>query len=241
MVDLTEDLTKDERDLAQRVLSFSATEVRETMVPRTDWISLGGGETVNRLIEVALETGYSRLPICGDSVDEVLGIMHIKQAGQLQREARGNEPLSQHVQPALTIPESLSAFHALTQLRDIRHQMAIVIDEFGQVVGLVTAEDLLEELVGEVFDESDRTLRKWRRVDDGSYVVDGTLSLKELSGVLGVRLPLSEDYETLGGLILDSLGRIPIEGEHLEVEGIGMEILKVDRRRIKQVRLRQVS
>jgi len=237
VVDLTEDLTRDERELTRRVLAFTETEVRETMVPRTDWVAVGAEATLNEFIEVALRSGFSRLPIHGANVDEVVGVFHVKEASRLARDGHGNEPIARHVKPALAVPESVSGLNALTQMREARQQMAIVIDEFGQVVGLVTVEDLLEELVGEVFDESDRQPRKWRRADDGSYLVDAGIGLKELSGVLGVRLPLSEDYETLGGLILERLGRIPAEGEQLEINGVSLRVLRVERQRIRKVRI----
>jgi putative hemolysin len=239
ILEMTEDFTREEKQLAKRVLTFSQTQVREAMVPRTDFVAISGDKTVDHFIELSLETGRSRMPVYGDTSDDILGVLHLKEVGLRARKGERQRPLREIVQPALTVPENISAHDVLYQMKEHQRQMAIVIDEFGQVVGLVTAEDLLEELVGEVFDESDVRRIKVKKLKDGSYLMDAGISLRDLSFSLGKEFPLAEDYETLGGLILDRYGGIPQKGTRVSANGWEIEVMSMRGQRIRQVRMRK--
>jgi len=241
ILEMTEDFSRDEKQLAQRVLTFSKTKVREAMVPRTDFVAISGNKTVDDFIQLSLETGRSRMPVYGEGVDDILGVMHLKDAGKLARSGRRESRLRDFLLPALSVPENLSAYQALLQMKERQQQMAIVIDEFGQVVGLVTAEDLLEELVGEVYDESDVMRAKVKQLKDGSYLVDAGVSLRDLSFSLGSEFAASDDYETLGGLVLDSYGDIPERGARVLVNGWEIEVVSLRGQRIRRVRMRRAG
>ncbi|MCD6282541.1 HlyC/CorC family transporter [bacterium] len=241
ILEMTDDFTREEKQLAKRVLTFSQTQVREAMVPRTDFVAISGDKTVDDFIELSLQTGRSRMPVYGETPDDILGVLHLKEAGEHSRGGERHRPLREVVHPALTVPENISAHKALLQMKERQRQMAIVIDEFGQVVGLVTAEDLLEELVGEVFDESDVRRVKVKKLKDGSYLMDAGISLRDLSFSLGSEFPLADDYETLGGLIMDSHGGIPKKGTRVRVNGWEIEVMSMRSQRIRQVRMRKVE
>jgi len=241
ILEMTDDFTREEKQLAMRVLTFSQTQVREAMVPRTDFVAISGDKTVDDFIELSLQTGRSRMPVYGETPDDILGVLHLKEAGEFARSGERQRPLREIVHSALTVPENISAHKALVQMKERQRQMAIVIDEFGQVVGLVTVEDLLEELVGEVFDESDVRRVKAKKLKDGSYLMDAGISLRDLSFSLGSEFPLADDYETLGGLIMDSHGGIPKKGTRVRVNGWEIEVMSMRNQRIRQVRMRKVE
>ena len=237
ILEMTEDLTKDEKELAERVLRFRETEVRHAMVSRVDWVAIDGDKSIREFIDLALESGKSRLPVYGENHDEIIGIMHIKYAGMLERQGMGSEPVKIYVRPALFLPESATALSALNQMREASQQMAIVVDEFGGVAGLVTVEDLLEELVGEVFDESDIRQERVKMLSDSSWLVEGGISLKDLSLALKTELPHTRDYETLSGLIIERLGKVPAVGARLTVNGLELEVTRATKRRILEVKI----
>ncbi len=237
ILEMTEDFTKDERELAKRVLKFRETEVRDAMVPRVDWVAIEGGRSIREFIDLALISGKSRLPVYGESHDEIIGIMHIKHAGALELKGAGGDSVKDHVSEALHVPESTTALSALNQMREASQQMAIVVDEFGGVVGLVTVEDLLEELVGELFDESDVRQERVKRLSDNQWLAEGGISLNDLSYALRMEFPRARDYETLSGLVMDKLGKVPTVGTRLTVNGLEVEVTRVTKRRILEVKI----
>jgi len=181
------------------------------------------------------------MPVYGESIDDIIGVLHLKKAGIHARKGERQRKVKEIVQPPLTVPESVSALDVLTRMRAEQRHMAIVIDEFGQVVGLVTIEDLLEELVGEVYDESDIKRSKVKQLKDGSYLVDAGISLRDLSFILGAGFEASEDYETLGGLVLDAHGDIPQKGARVRVNGWEIEVMSMRGQRIRRVRMRKAA
>ncbi len=237
ILEMTEDFTREEKHIAHRVLTFAKTQVRESMVPRTDFIAISGDKTVADFIDLSLQTGRSRLPVFGEDLDDIIGILHLRDVGVLSVQGKRGTILREITEPPLTVPENAGAQEALMQMREAQRQMAIVVDEFGQVVGLVTAEDLLEELVGELYDESDVRTAKVKRLPDGTFIVDAAISLRDLSFALGTDFPLPEDYETLGGLILDLHGSIPEAGATVSVDGWDIEVMRVQGRRVRQVKM----
>ena len=241
ILEMTDDFSRDERQLTQRVLGFAQTKVREAMVPRTDFIAVSGNKTVDEFIELSLETGHSRMPVYGETVDDILGVLHLKDAGRHARAGERQRPICEIVHAAMTVPESASVLDVFKQMRAEQIHMAIVVDEFGQVVGLVTVEDLLEEVVGEVYDESDVIRSKAVPLSDGSYLLDAGISLRDLSFTLGTEFPLAEDYETLGGLILDLHGDIPLVGTIVSISGWEIEVARVHGNRIQKAKMKRLA
>lgn len=240
ILEMTEGFSRDERQLTQRVLGFAQTKVRESMVPRTDFIAISGEKTIDEFIELSLETGHSRMPVYGEGVDDILGVLHLKEAGRHARKGERQRPIREIVRAALAVPESASALDVFKRMRAEQLQMAMVVDEFGQVVGLVTVEDLLEEVVGEVYDESDVIRTKVVQLSDGSYLLEAGISLRDLSFTLGTEFPLAHDYETLGGLILDLHGDIPVVGDSVSISGWEIEVARVHRNRIQKAKMKRL-
>jgi putative hemolysin len=239
ILEMTEDFSRDERQLTQRVLGFAQTRVRESMVPRTDFVAISGDRTVDEFIEMSLETGHSRMPVYGESIDDILGVLHLKEAGRHARKGERQRPIKEITRAAMTVPESVSALDVFKHMRGEQLHMAIVVDEFGQVVGLVTIEDLLEEVVGDVYDESDVKRSKVVKLSDDSYLLDAGISLRDLSFSLGTEFPLAKDYETLGGLILDLHGDIPVVGDKVSITGWDIEVVRVHRNRIQKAKMKR--
>ncbi len=240
ILEMTEDFSRDERQLTQRVLGFAQTKIRESMVPRTDFVTISADNTVDEFIELSLETGHSRMPVYGENVDDIIGVLHLKEAGRHARKGERHRPIRDIVQSAMTVPESASALDVFKQMRAEQNHMAIVVDEFGQVVGLVTIEDLLEEVVGEVYDESDVIRSKIVQLSNGSFLMDAGISLRDLSFSLNAEFPLAKDYETLGGLILDLHGDIPAVGDIVSINGWEIEVARVNGNRIQKAKMKRL-
>lgn len=204
--------------LLQRSLAFGDRRADDVMTPRVRMRSLEDDEPVIKVIEAARATGFSRFPVVGDSTDEVVGIVHVKHAVSVPHERRGEVPIREVMARPVLVPSSIELDPLLAILREGGLQIAIVVDEFGGVDGIVTLEDVVEEIVGEVVDEHDRRDMSARRRPDGSWVLSGLLRPDEASRATGVLLPEDEEYETIGGLIQDELSRMPAVGDEVELD-----------------------
>jgi putative hemolysin len=218
----------------QRRILVDAIEVGErrlndVLVPRRDVVTLPAQASVQEGIRRLVESGHSRAPVYRGDPDDVLGIVHLRDL--VDAEGR----ITDHARSALALPESMGVLDALRRLQAEREQLAIVIDEYGGVEGIVSLEDLLEELVGEIYDEFDPDSAAVQRQPDGSLVLPGSFPVHDLPD-LGISLP-EGPYATIAGLILDRLGHLPDKGEAVEVDGWRLEVLDVDRRAITRVRL----
>jgi putative hemolysin len=218
----------------QRRILVEAIEVGErrlsgVLVPRRDVVALPADASAQEGIRTLVETGHSRAPVYRDELDDVLGIVHLRDL------VGADGRVADHARPALALPESMGVLDALRRLQAEREQLAIVINEYGGIEGIVTLEDLLEELVGEIYDEFDPDSQAIQRQPDGSIVLPGSFPVHDLPD-LGISLPEGA-YATLAGLILDRLGHLPDKGEAVEVDGWRLEVLAVERRAITRVRL----
>jgi putative hemolysin len=239
-----EELSKDEvRDIVssrrgfhrvQRTIVAGAFEIAERnlhkiVVSRPRVVAVNVNESVDEAISKLLSSGFSRAPLIGTDLDDTFGVVHLRDLIGKSGTARD------HARSALALPESLSVVEALAKMQRERTQLAIVVDEYGGTEGIVTIEDLLEEVVGEIYDEFDRDIKGIQRRSDGSMVVDGEFPIHDLPDV-GISLPEGE-YATIAGLIMDRLGRIPQRGEHITQSGWRLEVLDVTGRSISKVRL----
>ncbi|MCC7078374.1 MAG: HlyC/CorC family transporter [Acidimicrobiia bacterium] len=227
--------------LLHRSIAFAEKAAADALVPRTAISALPRDATIDDLIDLAFETGHSRFPVFAGDLDDVVGIVHVKDAYQVPDAGRARSELDLLMQPAYVIPETLPLRALLVAMRTRRTQMAIVIDEYGGTAGLITLEDILEEIVGEIEDEYDtaeRVVVQDRRRD--VWVVDGMLHHDELAEITSFELPEGE-WETLAGFLLDLFQRIPGVGDIVEHTGWRFEVVEMEKRRIARVRIRHLS
>ena len=225
---------REEIELISSVLDFSDTIVREVMVPRTDMVTIRENDVSDLAVDVVVEHGYSRLPVTGEGFDDIRGIIYAKDLLRFLDQGSAPEAVSNLMRPAYFVPETKRVSDLLRDMQSGKVHIAVVVDEFGGTAGVVTIEDLIEELVGEIVDEHDTEEAMVEVADDGSLLVDARLAVEELSELVGVELP-DEGWDTVGGLVLGLAGRVPHEAETFEVEGVILTATRVQGRRIAQV------
>ena len=226
----------EEHELIESVIAFGDTLVREVMVPRLDMDCAAADLTVAEAIAVAAHNGHSRVPVSGDGVDDIVGVVHAKDLMKAHLDGRDTEPVGSLVRPPRFVPETKQADDLLREMQADRYHLAIVVDEYGGTAGLVTMEDLLEEVVGEIEDEFDTGEPLVQALAGGDLRAHGRMPIDELDEMLGGTLP-DGDWDTVGGLILDALGRVPEVGEGVEVAGRRFGVEQVVGRRITRVRI----
>lgn len=231
-------LSEEQARLLSRAVDLGNRRAHEIMIPRPDIVWLDVRDTVADLRAAARSSGHSRFPVKDGSEDEVVGSVHIKDLLNLPPEGRASAGIADLVAPVLFVPESEPLRRLLTEFRRASRTFAIVVDEYGGTAGLVTIEDLIEELVGEIEDEFDRDVYALRRIGAGRYEVSGMFRADRLSSDLGIEVPDGE-FETVAGFCLAQLGRIPEPGEVFEHEGWRFTVTAVDGHRISRVRLEE--
>jgi putative hemolysin len=225
----------EERELIESIIEFGDTVAREVMVPRPDMVTIEYLSTVTTALDVAIEHGYSRLPVLGDGEDDdVVGLAYTKDLMRVEREGGGARPVTDLVRPVRFIPENKLVNRLMREMQTEKFHLAIVADEYGAIAGLITLEDCLEELVGDIVDEYDEEDAEIVHLPDGSFLVDGRVAIDELDEVLETDLP-DDDWDTLGGLVFNTLGHVPVEGDHIVTHGWRFTVREMEGRRIKQV------
>ena len=211
----------------------------DVMTDRGRVRTLPEGASAADVIALAASTGHSRFPVIGEDSDDVVGLVSLRRAVAVPHERRAEVPVvsSSLLAPAPSVPETAPIGPLMVQLRDEGLQMAVVVDEYGGVSGIVTLEDVIEEIVGEVSDEHDQRRLGIRPRPDGTLLVPGTLRPDELKARTGIVLPDDGPYDTLGGLIMNELGDIPAVGQRLQVDGVGLEVAQMQGRRVTQIAL----
>jgi CBS domain containing-hemolysin-like protein len=231
-------LEEKEEDMLHSVIEFGETVAKEIMVPRIDMVAVPGDATVEHIRAFALDSGFSRIPVYQGTVDNVVGILYVKDL-LLHLLNKGNP--AAHVRDlmhdAFFVPESKKLDDLLTEMREKRMHMAVVIDEFGGTAGLVTLEDVLEEVVGDIFDEYDLRSEPVRQLDDRTAIVDARTHVADVNDALEIEIPEEEGYDTVAGYIYDKLGRLGKEGEVVHGPGFDMVVEKVSNRRILRARV----
>jgi putative hemolysin len=224
------------RELLQSIVDFTETVVREVMTPRPDIVAIRADATIQDLRTLFREEQYSRMPVYRENLDNILGIVFVKDLVALPPGAE--PPLTTLMRSAYFVPASKRVSELLKEMQRRQAQMAIVVDEYGGTAGLVTVEDLLEEIVGEIRDEYDVESETVTDEGDGVFVFSGKVSVDEVRDRLGVEIE-REGFETVGGYLLSSLGRMPYVGEIVDMESLSFEVLEVERRRVTKVRVRR--
>lgn len=230
------------RDMIRGVIRLDEVRVADVMTPRTSMLAIPASAAWEEAVRLAADSAHTRLPVWGRSPDDIVGILHIRDVLQLFAEgfaAGATAPsLEQLLRPPWFVPESMTVRKLLREFQRGNTHLAIVTDEFGGVAGLVTIEDALEEIVGEITDEHDEVLADGlHRLADGSWEVDGHLPVGELNARTGLDLPETDGYETVGGLVFHRCGRVPQVGERIEAHGASFEVLATSGRRVERVRV----
>ncbi len=232
----TRSIDEEEHELIESVIAFGDTLVREVMVPRPDIVGVENGCTVQAALEEAVSGGHSRIPVSGDGIDDIVGVVHVKDLARAHLDGRSGDPAVQMSRPPSFIPETMKADDLLRQMQSERFHLAVVVDEYGGTAGLVTMEDLLEEVVGEIVDEFDLEEPLSQSLAGGDLRVHGRMPVNELNDLLGEDLP-DGDWDTVGGLIFNALGHVPEVGEAVEFSGRRFCIEQVVGRRITRIRV----
>jgi len=233
----TSPMHADERRLLRSIVDFSDRLVREVMTPRPDIVAIRADSTLDALRTFFIDQEYSRIPVYKDDLDNVLGFVFVKDL-MTHREQPGDTPITSLMRPAYFVPETKRVPELLREFQRRQVQLAVVVDEYGGTAGLVSLEDLLEELVGEIRDEYDVEAEPVIEEGDGWFVFSGKVGVDVLADRLAVEIE-REGFETVGGYLLARLGRVPSVGEVLEVDDLAVEILEAERRRVHRVRARR--
>jgi CBS domain containing-hemolysin-like protein len=233
-------IEEEERALIESVIELGDTVVREIMVPRPDMITVTGEFRVADAMEVVILNGYSRIPVCGTGIDDIVGIVHAKDLMRSERDGHEEQSVTGLARPAHFVPETKGVSDLLREMQRQRFHMAIVVDEYGGTAGLVALEDIIEELLGEIVDEFDVEDPMIEPLPDGSHQVNARMPLDEVNDLLHAHLP-EGDWDTIGGLLLSELGRVPTEGEHVDIAGWRLTAQRLQGRRIGRVKIERAA
>ena len=234
-------LEQEEQKMIVSIFRLGDTLVREIMIPRIDILALEVNTPIDQTMDALQQSGHSRVPIYKDSVDNILGLLYAKDLLGIWREGKREVSLSDHLRPAFYVPEAKKADELLAELQAKRIHMAIVVDEYGGVAGLVTLEDIVEEIVGEILDEYDQAEEMiYQAINDDEYLFQGRIDLDDFNDIMGTQLPNSE-ADTLSGLIYSRIGRVPAAGDHVQIEGLQLTVEQVSGQRIRKVRAQRLT
>ncbi len=229
-------LEEDETEMIHSIFEFADTTVREVMVPRIDMVTLESDATVNDAVDIAMEGGFSRIPVFENTIDNIVGVLYTKDMLKQLRDGHDTIPIRTLVRPAYYVPETKKLDDLLREIRQRRIHMVIAIDEYGSVAGLVTIEDLVEEIVGDIRDEYDREENLYEKISQYEYIVDAKLSIDEFNELVEAELK-NEDYYTLGGFLFAQLDKIPVPGDTITFENLTFTVMDTRGRRITKVRV----
>jgi CBS domain containing-hemolysin-like protein len=229
----------DEGRLVEALARFAETPVRDVMTPRPDLVAVAASATVEELRRTFRETKYSRLPIYGDNLDDIVGVASVRDL--VEYDGDGSDPAGPLARPAFVVPETKKIADLLKEFQAGRSTVAVVIDEYGGTAGLVTVEDIVEEIVGEIKDEYDVEAEPISVDRDGAVVVAGRVKVDRLEEALESSLTDGEQVGTVGGLVTAVFGRVPRPGESVEYRGFAVEVMDAERKRVNRVRFRRVA
>jgi putative hemolysin len=234
-------LEEEEGELIHSIIEFGDTSVSEVMTPRPDIVAIPENATVREARDVMIESKYSRLPVYRDQIDNVEGLIYVRDLLQRWSEGKEDEPIGRLLRPVYFVPETKPVAELLEEMQKAHVQLSIVIDEYGGVAGLVTVEDILEEIVGEIEDEDiGRDEEEIVESHDGAYEVLGSTEIGKIERLFGVEIE-DDDFNTIAGLVINQSGKVPRSGEHLTFRGLDVEVLEADERRIGRLRLKRAA
>jgi len=240
VAEAAEVIEDEERELIHSIIEFGDTVAREVRVPRPDMVAVEGRDKVSDVLEVAIAAGYSRIPVYEQGIDDIVGIVYVKDLVRATREGRADVPVREFLRPPHFVPETKRVAELMREMQREKFHMAIVVDEYGGTSGLVTLEDLIEELIGEIVDEFDVEEPQIEKLPNGDARVSARLPVDELNELLHAELP-EGDWDSVGGLMLDLLGHVPSEGESVDFDGHRLIAERVQGRRIGRVRITAIE
>jgi CBS domain containing-hemolysin-like protein len=231
---------EDEREMIDGIFDLEETTTREIMVPRMDVVALSADTSLQEALDVIIRDGYSRLPVFRSSIDDVVGILYAKDLFPRMRDGRLDGVVGEMVRPAYFIPESKKVSELLRELQKRKVHIAVAVDEYGGTSGLVTIEDLLEEIVGEIQDEFDSEEAKIVEGSEGEAFFDATVSIDDVNDTLGTILE-GEEVDTIGGLVYELLGRVPLVGDQVSTSNSSITVVSTSGRRVTRVRVNRTD
>lgn len=228
-----------ETNMINSIFEFDNTDAKEVMTPRTHIIAVNIDATVDEILEIVIEENFSRIPVYENSIDNVIGLLYVKDLFALIRKSVEWEiSLKDLIRPAYFVPEYKKIDELFKEMQKSKTHIAIVIDEYGGTAGLITIEDLLEEIVGNIFDEYDDVVLEYEQLDEDTYLVDGLLAISEINDIMHLDLP-EEEFDTISGMILSLSGKMPEVGEEVEYEDVSFRIEEVDDKRISKIKIQK--
>jgi putative hemolysin len=231
-------IEEDEQEMIDSIIELDKTTVREIMVPRIDVAALPATATLQQALDLVRSRGYSRVPVYDESIDNILGVLYAKDLLRFLQPGDPTQPVREFLRPAYFIPESKKTDELLRELQKQKVHIAIVADEYGGTAGIVTIEDLLEEIVGEIQDEYDREEAKIVPIGPDEAIFDATVSIDDVNDALDLSLE-GEDVDTIGGLLYERLGKVPTLGDEAELDGAVLRVESTSGRRIRKVRVQR--
>ncbi len=233
-------LEEEEGEMVKSIVDFGDTMAREVMTPRTDMVAIELNKTVNELRKLFQEEKHSRIPVFNESIDNIIGIVYVRDLMEMMGNEKTTERISDLMRPAYFVPETKKVAEILKEMQTSKIQMAVVVDEYGGTAGILTIEDLIEEIVGEIQDVHELEEEDIVEEGDRSFLVKGSCNVEKLEDIFSQELE-EEDFDTVGGLVFAKLGRIPSEGEILKWKGLQFTILSAGKRRIRKVRIKEIK
>lgn len=234
-------LEEDEGEMIQSIVEFGDKSAMEVMTPRTQIVAADVSWNLERMVNLIVTKRHSRVPVYRDELDNIEGVLHERDLLRLWKAGEEPENFRAVLHPAHFVPETKPIDDLLQEMKAEGHQFVLVVDEYGGVAGLITIEDLVEEIVGEIKDGSDVNLEKLVETDGGNYLVPGRCELETLEDRLGMPLVEETECTTVGGAVVELFGRLPDSGEKIEHQGLSIEVVSADRRRVRQIRIRAIA
>lgn len=229
-------IEEEEKEMIHSIVGFGETTAKEVMTPRTSMFALEGERTLNEVWDEIIEKGFSRIPVYEDTIDNIIGVLYLKDVLGIIKDGKTDTPIKNFIRSGYFVPETKSIIEILQEFRSMKVHIALVLDEYGGIVGIVTIEDLIEEITGEIRDEYDTEEEELiHKIDENSYEVDGMIDIETLDKELAIGLPESEDYESLGGLIVTEMGRVAVVGDEIMIDNVRLKVLEVDKMRVSKV------
>ena len=230
-------IEEEEEEMIHSIFEFSDTTVKEILTPRTSVFALDSEKTLGEVWNEIVEQGFSRIPVYNENIDKIEGIVHIKDLLKYNREENSSLKMKEVMKEAYYVPATKTLTELLEEFKRKQSHMAIIIDEYGGTLGIVTIEDLLEEIVGEIWDEFDQEEESIQQIRETIYDIKGDTLIEEINDELKITIPVSEEYDTVAGYVQDVLGKVAETGNQVKVDGYILKVMEVDNKRIEKIRI----